>query len=183
MYDFGVQNVAKTSIICNFYEQKRRVCSCLLTSYLSDILPFRRIYSCCVSVVSVISVCFLMCQSLSISYITTYILISCILYIEVSDPHFSTDTLIQLIRFLTVHFSLQGPIGFRIGARSFSFLYPAPRQQVLCSFSAPTHTLGIPKRAARVCQGYAYTMRRVCERYAYTMRRVCEGYASALFFD
>ena len=74
----------------------------------------------------------------------------------------------------TVYFSLQVPVGFRIAARTFSNLYPAPRQQPLCSFSVPTqppaiplpypcHTLGIPKRAVRVCQGYAYTMRKVCQ--------------------
>ena len=164
MYDFWAQNVAKTSIICNFYEQKRRVCSCLLTSYLSDILPFRRIYSYCVSVVSVISVCFLMCQSLSISYITTYILISCILYIEVSDPHFSTDTLIQLIRFLTVHFSLQGPIGFRIGARTFSNLLPLPGSK----YSAPSLLLPSPLAYPNRLPGYAKGMPTLCEGYANT---------------
>ena len=99
-------------------------------------------------------------------HITIYILISYILYIRVIIPHFLIVVTVYCRILNWVHFSLQGPIGFRIGARSFSFLYPAPRQQPLCSFSAPTQPLGIPKRAARVCDGYAYTMRRVCEGYA-----------------
>ena len=166
MYDFGVQNVAKTGSICPTFKQKTRHIACLPTSYLIDFMPFRWTNWLSFRQTTVPTVIFREGIIPTKPHITIYILISYILYIEVSDPHFSTDTLIQLIRFLTVHFSLQGPIGFRIGARSFSFLYPAPRQQPLCSFSAPTQPLGIPKRAAWVCEGYAYTMRRVCERYA-----------------
>ena len=74
----------------------------------------------------------------------------------------------------TVHFSLQGPVGFRIAARTFSNLYPAPKQQVLCSFSAPTQPLGIPLpypwHTQIGCQG----MRRVCLHYAKGMRKVCQ---------
>ena len=41
----------------------------------------------------------------------------------------------------------------------FTLTLPSP-------LAYPCHTLGIPKRAVRVCEGYAYTMRRVCEGYA-----------------
>ena len=163
MYDFGVQNVAKTGSICPTFKQKTRHIACLPTSYLIDFMPFRWTNWLSFRQTTVPTVIFREGIIPTKPHITIYILISYILYIRVIIPHFLIVVTVYCRILNWVHFSLQGPIGFRIGARSFSFLYPAPRQQPLCSFSAPTQPLGIPKRAARVCEGYAYTMRRVCE--------------------
>ena len=74
---------------------------------------------------------------------------------EVSDPHFSTDTLIQLIRFLTVHFSLQGPIGFLSASldKGLLFLLFLTQQRL---YQRLAHTLGETELEDYVASGFLY---------------------------
>ena len=164
MYGFGGPNVAKTGSICPTFKQKTRHIACLPTSYLIDFMLFRWTNWLSFRQTTVPTVIFRGGIIPTKPHITVYIL-----YIRVIIPHFLIVVTVYCRILNWVHFSLQGPIGFRIGARSFSFLYPAPRQQVLCSFSAPTLPLPSPLAYPNRLPGYAKGM-----------PTLCEGYASAL---